>query len=451
MFRIKQNIAIRKFTAVQQLAVGFIVLTLLGAMALMLPVSTKDEAISFVDALFTAASAITTTGLGVVDTGSYFSIFGQLIIIILVQLGGLGYMIFLALLFTGFSTRLSFSSRDLLSESIAGPSSEEILSFSRKVILFTLFFELTGTIMLAVYWSGFYPAGKALYFGFFHSVSAFCTAGFMLLPDGFTGFRESVFFNLTINLICICGSIGFYVLNDVYIYSKAIFKRKYPRGFSEHTRLAVFIMLVLITAGTVAGCVISSGPVTAESTQRLLDSSFQVITASTTTGFNTVAIGALATPFLWILIVLMFIGSGPGSTGGGIKTTTFGIILLSIRSTLTGRQEVLLYRRNVPVKMIMKAYSVAFIGLIIIALVLCIMLVSEGEFPFQSILFEITSAFGTVGLSTGITPLLSGVGKVLITLVMLIGRIGPVAIGYSLIGKRMVPDIKYPGADILIG
>jgi trk system potassium uptake protein TrkH len=439
-------------TTIQLLALGFILIILLGTSLLMQPFShTGPSKFSFTDALFTATSAVTTTGLGVVDTGSYFSVPGQLIILILIQIGGIGYMIFLSMVMAGIRKRLSFRGISLLHESMGRPAAEEILKFSRKVLLFTLFFELTGALVLAVYWSKFLPKGEAIYSGLFHSVSAFCTAGFALFPDGFVSFRNSIYFNIIIILLSIAGSVGFYVLNDTYVYGKQLIRKRFPRGFSVHTRLAVYIMILLLIVGSVITFITPGNTLSTHVKERGMDAVFQVVSASTTTGFNTVNIGTLASPVLWILIILMFIGSCPGSTGGGIKTTTFGIVLLSVRSMFKGRQDINLFRRSAPPEMIMKAYSLVIIAFMWIAIAMCIMLITERGFNLQSILFEITSAFGTVGLSAGITSGLSMAGKYVIILTMLLGRLGPVAVGYSLIGNNLPEIFTYPKAEILIG
>jgi len=439
-------------TTIQLLVSGFVVIILLGTFLLMLSISVAgNEKISFIDALFTVTSAITTTGLVVVDTGSFFTIFGQVVIIILVQIGGLGYMIFLAMVMAGLRKRISFSSMYLLHESIGMPSSEDWLKFSTKIILFTLFFEMTGIVLLSFYWSKSFTVPEALYSGVFHSISAFCTAGFSLYPDGFIAYRDSIFFNGTVILICIAGSIGFIVLNDLYVFGKQIIHRKYPRRFSEHTKLAVLVMTILIIMGIILMYFVPGQTVASHAKERLLFSIFQIVTASTTTGFNTVNIGTLAVPILWVITILMFIGCCPGGTGGGIKTTTFGLILSSVRSMFMGREDITVFQRKVSSEMIMRAYSVAIIAMIWVIIASGILFVTESGLSVQSILFEVSSAFGTVGLSAGITPLLSPTGKIIITFTMFLGRIGPVAIGYSLVGKPPHAKYTYPKAEILVG
>ncbi|PIQ89920.1 MAG: hypothetical protein COV72_00590 [Candidatus Omnitrophica bacterium CG11_big_fil_rev_8_21_14_0_20_42_13] len=445
----KRNIG---FTTIQLLVLGFVFITLIGAFLLMQPFSISgSEKISFIDAFFTATSAITTTGLIVVDTGSFFSRFGQAVILILFQVGGLGYMIFIALLMVGLGKRLSFGNVDLLHESIARPSSEDLLKFSKKIVIFTIFFEAIGIALLTCYWRKFFSLPDAIYTGIFHSISAFCTAGFSLYPDSFTIYRDSIFFNGSIILLCFAGSAGFFVLNDIYHFGKQIVHKKYPRRFSAHTKLAVLIMAFLVMAGIIIMYFAPGQTIAAQAKERALHSVFQIVSASTTTGFNTVNIGTLTNPLLWLIILLMFIGGCPGGTAGGIKTTTFGLIILSARSVLTGRKNVNVFHRSAPQGMIIRAYSIAVIAMVWIAAAMGILLVTDKGLSFQSILFEITSAFGTVGLSTGVTSSLSVGGRIVIIFTMLLGRLGPIAVGYSLIGKPRQVNFIYPEAEILVG
>jgi trk system potassium uptake protein TrkH len=442
----------KSLTTIQVLVLGFVLLSLTGAVILMEPVSLSgDNKISFVDALFTATSAVTTTGLVVVDTGSFFSTFGQVVILILFQVGGLGYMIFIALLMLGIGKRLSFGNIHLLHESIGRPSSEDLLKFSKKIILFTLLFEIMGAVLFCWYWSRFFSLPEALYTSIFHSVSAFCTAGFSLYSDSFMTYRDSVFFNISVLSLCFAGSVGFFVLNDLYHYGKQIVRKKYPRRFSAHTKLAVSVLVALTILGTIYMYFVLGQTIVQGAKSRAISSLFQMASATTTTGFNTVDIGALNNPVLWLMIVLMFIGACPGGTAGGIKTTTFGLIFLSVRSTLTGKKDVHLFSRKASSEMVLRAFTVATIALIWVGVAMCLLLITEDVLSFQAILFEITSAFGTVGLSTGITSSLSTAGKVIVTLTMLFGRLGPIAVGYSLVGKPKPASFAYPKAEILIG
>jgi len=441
------------FTTIQVLILGFVLLILLGTFLLMKPISISgNENISFVDALFTSTSAITGTGLIVVDTGSFFSRFGQLVLLVLIQIGGLGYMIFIALIIIGLGRRLSFGGVDLLHESIGKPSSEDAIKFSKKVIIFTIFFEGLGAILLSCYWRKFFSLPEAIYSGIFHSIAGFCTAGFSLYSDNLMAYRNSIFLNATIILVLISGNIGFFVLNDLYHFGKHIILKKHPRRFSAHTKLTVSVMVFLMISGVVIMYFTPGNTVAPQGKERLIYSIFQIVSACTTTGYNTINIGTLANAILWLMILLMFIGACPGSTGAGIKTTTFGLIILSARATLKGHgNEVNVFGRKVSPEMITRAYTIAVIALLWITLTEGVMLITDKDLSFQSILFEITSAFAGVGLSTGITSSLSVIGKIVITLTMLLGRVGPIAVGYSLVGRPQPINITYPKAEILIG
>ncbi|MBN1870485.1 MAG: hypothetical protein JW847_07930 [Candidatus Omnitrophica bacterium] len=444
----------KKFTltSMQSLSMGFAFFILAGALLLMLPVSIAGEkSISFVDALFTATSAVSTTGLVVVDTGSFFSRFGQTIILILFQVGGLGYMIFIGLLLAGLKKRLSMGNVELLHESIGRPSAEDLMKFSKKIIIFTVFFEALGALLFTCYWIKFFPLPEALYTSLFHSISAFCTAGFGLYSDSLTAYRDSLFFNCSVLLICFAGSVGFFVLNDVYHFGKHIIFGKHPRGFSAHTKLAVSVMAFLILAGIGIIYFWGGHAVGLTVKERIMYSSFQIISASTTTGFNTIDIGTLSNAALWLIVILMFVGACPGGTAGGIKTTTFGLVGVSVYSLLRGRDNVNVFYRRVPADVIMRSYAILMIVLIWVAVAMAILIVTESSASFQAILFEITSAVGTVGLSAGITSSLSTAGKIVIILTMFLGRVGPIAIGYSLIGKPRPVNYTYSKAQILVG
>lgn len=425
---------------------------LIGTFFLMLPVSISGEkTISFLDALFTATSAVSTTGLVVLDTGNFFSRFGQTVILILFQVGGLGYMIFIGLLLAGLRKKLSLGGVELLNESIGRPSSEDLIKFTKKIIIFTIFFEAVGVLLFTCYWRKYFPLQETLYTSLFHSVSAFCTAGFGLYSDSLTAYRDSIFFNCSVMFLCFAGSVGFFVLNDLYSFGKQIICRKHPRGFSAHTKLAVTVMAFLVITGIIIMYFVGGQTITSMFKKRVVYSTFQIVSASTTTGFNTIDIGTLNSPILWLIIVLMFIGACPGGTAGGIKTTTFGLIILSVFSLLRGRENVNVFYRKALSETIMRSYSIVVIMLLWVTGAMSILLVTEKSLSFQSILFEIISAAGTVGLSTGVTSSLSITGKVIIILTMFLGRIGPIAIGYSLIGKPRPVNFTYSKAQILVG
>ncbi|MBN2269750.1 MAG: TrkH family potassium uptake protein, partial [Sedimentisphaerales bacterium] len=375
---------------------------------------------------------------------------GQIIILILFQVGGLGYMVLISSMVFFRRSRLSIGTRVLLSESVVRPKKVDILVFIKSIIIFTFVLELLGALALGYYWKQYFGTSKGFYEGFFHSVSAFCTAGFSLFSDSMTAYRGSIILNVIISVICITGGIGFFVLYDVSGFFVNTIRRKRPNRLSAYTKLAVAITALLILGGTLLIFISEKTGQPEGLLSRLLDASFQSVSSSTTTGFNTVDVGKMSQTGLLTIIVLMFIGAAPGGTGGGIKTTTFGLMILSLYAVLTGKEDVNVFRGRASPEAIRKAFSVAMAAVLWL-LVSTLVLTATEDAPFLDIFFEATSALGTVGLSTGITPELSFAGKIIIAISMLIGRIGPLTIGFSLIGKPKKVAYQYPEAEILVG
>ena len=439
-------------TPLQQIVFGFFLLILSGAILLTLPAAVSAEhSQSFLDALFCATSAVTTTGLIVVDTGSYYSRFGQLVILILFQIGGLGYMLLIALVISGLGGRLSISGRMLLRESLTKPPKVEMLRFSRFILGLTLVIELLGAMGLAGLWWDKVPPGEAIFQGVFHSVSAFCTAGFSLSAESMAGFREHPAMHLLIDLETLLGGLGFLVLYEL----GGMFVRKTPGtgtlGLSLHTRLVLRTTFLLALSGTVLVWLDSrSLPALDSGAQRWLDASFHALSASTTTGFFVTDIASLPAAALWVMIGLMFIGASPGGSGGGIKTLSLVVILAYLRSHLAGREETLVGKNRVSLKVVQKALSLTLLAILWVVAATAILLFTESA-GVMDVLFEVVSALGTVGLSTGLTSALSPAGKILIICSMFIGRLGPLAIGYSLLGRSGVNHSSYPEAGLMVG
>ena len=435
---------------IRVLIASFLALILSGTLLLMLPRASTGGNISFVDALFTATSAVTTTGLIVVDTGRDYSLFGQIIILILFQVGGLGYMVLISSMVFFRRSRIPIGTRVLLGESVVRPKKVDILKFVKSIVIFTLLFELLGSLALGYYWKQYFGTYRGFYEGFFHSVSAFCTAGFSLFSDSMTAYRSSIVLNVIISVICITGGIGFFVLYDLSGFFVNIIRRKRPNRLSAHTKLTVSISAMLILGGTLLIFISEKAGQPEGLLPRLLNASFQSVSSSTTTGFNTVDVGKMSQTGLLTIIVLMFIGASPGGTGGGIKTTAFGLMVLSLYAVLMGKEDVNVFRGRAPPEAIRKAFSVAMAAILWL-LVSTLALTATEDASFLDIFFEAASALGTVGLSTGITPELSFAGRIIIAISMLIGRIGPLTIGFSLIGRPKKVAYQYPEADILVG
>ena len=413
--------------------------------------SASGNSQSFIDALFVATSAISTTGLTVVDLGSFYSLFGQIVILVLIQIGGLGYMIFIVMIVLQLGGKLSLGGKLILEESMSSPPYEEVSHFSKVIIFITFLFEFLGAAVLSLYWMKDFPVSHAIYLGIFHSVSAFCTAGFSLFPDNLSAYRDSIVINVIIDILCIVGSVGFFVIYDVYnMVSRKKREDETPKKLLVHTKLVLIMLPILIITGALLIYLSEWNTPLPSFKDRILTSTFQAITASTTTGFNTLDTGMVKTLGLATMVILMYIGASPGGTGGGVKTTTFGLLISSIISVISMKEELILFNRRISARTKDKAFAICTIALLLIALDVLILSVTENA-SFMEIVFETVSAFGTVGLSTGITPTLSVTGKIVLVVTMLIGRVGPLAIGFSIRGKCKAVPIKYPEGGILVG
>lgn len=436
----------------RMLLTGFVGIILAGAFLLSLPMaSVSGDTQPYIDALFTATSAISTTGLTVVDVGGFHSLFGQIVILVLIQIGGLGYMIFVVMVVLQLGVRLSLGGKLILEESLSSPPYEEVSRFSKAVIFITFTFEFIGAAVLSVYWMSEFPVKHAIYLGIFHSVSAFCTAGFSLFPDNLSAYRDSIAINVTTNLLCIGGSVGFFVIYDVYnFFLGKTGEGETPKKLMVHTKLVLIMLPILIITGALLIYISQYNTPASSFKGRILTSAFQAVSASTTTGFNTLNTGAVKTLGLSVMIILMYIGASPGGTGGGVKTTTFGLVIASIVSVISVKDDLVLFNRHISPRTKDRAFAICAISMMLIALDVLILSLTENA-SFLELAFETVSAFGTVGLSTGITSSLSTAGKTALIITMLIGRVGPLAIGFSIRGKCKLAPVKYPEGGILVG
>lgn len=441
---------IRALSPAQFFLTGFLLISLVGAGLLMLPISSTDGSIqSLIDALFISSSAVSTTGLSVVDIGNYYSLFGQLVILVLIQVGGLGYMTFLAGVILLLEHQLSFKSGEVIQQSISAPSTGGIKHYLKKVLLFTLAFEGVGTVALMLYWLPEYPIDEAFFLGLFHAVSAFCTAGFALFTDNFMSYEFDVVVNAVLNILSIAGGIGFLVLADVQSLVSKIAGNHYPRHLPIHTRLAFITFTGLTLFGIVVILASELNPQHSFG-QRFVSASFQAISASSTTGFNTADISQLSQTSLLAIILLMFIGAPAGGTGGGIKTTTFAVILLFVWSLLKGQQEVNIFERRIPRNTVSQTVGIGVMAIGWAIIIILLLTITE-QSDFLTIFFEVISALGTVGLSMGLTAALSTAGKAAIILTMLIGRVGLLSIGLSLMQKPHQAPYHYPEEEVYVG
>ena len=444
----------QKLAIEQILVLSFGMFILAGSLALLLPAATTGPPLGFIDALFTSTSATCVTGLVVVDTGLKFTLLGQILILVMIQAGGLGIVTFSTALLYVLERRLSIGSKDLLFETLSQGPVPNIRKLLKMVFISTCAFEGIGSIVLSLRFMSDMPLGKAIYYGIFHSISAFCNAGFALFPDSLTAYRNDLTVNITIAALIILGGLGFIV-----IYELAHFKSFKFRRLSYHTRIVLFMTLLLILVGALLFFIleiknsIQGFPLRS----KIITSIFQSITARTA-GFNTLDFGHLSNPTLFIIICLMFIGASPSSCGGGIKVTTAIVFFSLLRSRFHNQDMVNLFNRRIHTETVSKAISIGFFSILFIVAGTMLLLVTElsgiahteSRGLFLELLFEATSAFGTVGLSVGITPTLTTFGKIIITLMMFIGRLGALTVIMT-IGRKQKQLYKYAQERVLIG
>nr|WP_155606202.1 TrkH family potassium uptake protein [Paenibacillus timonensis] len=433
----------------QILVIGFALIILLGALLLMLPISSKSgESLSFVDAVFTATSATCVTGLVVVDTGTYFSTFGQIVIMLLIQVGGLGFMTMATLFSLVFKRKISLKDRLILQEAMNQNTMEGIVRLIRKVLMYSVIIESIAAVIFSLRLAVDMPFGKAAYFGLFHAVSLFNNAGFDLFGEfrSLTQYVGDPVMNLVSMVLIISGGLGFIVLSDLIDYRK-------HRKLSLHSKVVLSTTTALILIGTL---VIFIFEFTNSKTLASLDwgakiwsSFFQSVTPRTA-GANTLDIGAMRQASQFFMIILMFIGASPSSTGGGIKTTTFTILVGAVISMIRGRTDLDLFRYRLAQERIFKAVTIAMLALFLVIAVAMVLSTTE-DASFLTILFESTSAFGTVGLSMGLTGKLTLIGKVIISFTMFAGRLGMLTLAYALGPKKGKDLYRHPEGKIIIG
>ena len=433
----------------QIVVLGFLTVILIGTILLSLPQATASgERQPLVDALFTATSAVCVTGLIVHDTGGYFSLFGQIVILLLIQIGGLGYMTMATFLLLLIGRAITLKERLIMQESMPQFSLGGVVQFAKYVLKVTLVLEVIGAAILSLRWMGQYPVSRAIYLGIFHSVSAFCNSGFSLFSDSLRGFRGDTVICLTVLFLFFIGGLGYVVVSDLYYLRH----RKFPR-LSVHTKFVLSITLVLIVLGGVSFFLLEyKNPLTLAGLpgrEKIMASLFQAMTPRTA-GFSVINVGGMMQGSLFLTIILMFIGASPGGTGGGIKTTTFGVMLATVWATLRGKRDVTLFKYRISGEVINKSFVVGFLSIFFIVITTVIITSSE-SYSFIRAFFETVSAFGTVGLSTGITSGLSSLGKTLLIITMFVGRLGPLTIGVAMM--REVKDLRfrYPEKRVLVG
>lgn len=438
-----------RFNPAQIFVMGFVMVILVGALLLSLPnAQVGAEPISFVDAIFMATSAICVTGLSTQTVASTFTGFGQGILMVLIQIGGLGIMTFYALISVVMHQKFSQRETTLYQESLMTEGSRETKGIFRSIVFFTLFFEFLGAGLLYLFWGKQFGLSEGIFYSVFHSISAFCNAGFSLFSDSLVGFQDNVGVILSVAVLIFVGGIGFPVIFNLMQYD---FRKHGFRMLRLQTKLPIVVSLVLLVIGTL---VIFLGEYShalagMDFAQKLLMSFFHSVSARTA-GFNAMDLGSYGTATLWILMLLMFIGASPGSTGGGIKTTTFGLLMVTFWSTIRGRSRIVIFERTITVQNVFRALGIIMVSLMIVMGFLYGLLLSE-VFGFFPLLFEVISAFGTVGFSLGVTGDLTDIGKLLLVALMFLGRIGPLTVAFALARRNESPKYKYPEERMLLG
>lgn len=432
------------------LVFGFAILIFIGSFLLSLPIATEDgRGLPFLDALFTATSATCVTGLVVVDTADTFSVFGELVILTLIQIGGLGFMTFGTFLFILLGKKITLKERLLLKEAFNASSSAGMVKLVKMILLFTIITESIGGIILSIRFSFDMAIGQAIYFGFFHAISIFNNAGFDLMGEfrSLTAYVEDPVVVLTVCLLIILGGLGFVVIKELYEYRET-------QRISVHTKIVLTTTAILIVGATILIFLFelnngkTLGPLSGPG--KILGAFFHGVTPRTA-GANSLPMADLTHATLFLTILLMIIGGGSGSTAGGIKISTFAVLVATARSQLKGQGDVVIYKRRIVTETILKALTVAMSAIMIVVIVTFLLSITEKGHVFIMYLFEASSAFGTVGLSMGLTPELSPWGRIFIIITMFIGRLGPLTLGFAITRRRKEEAFRRPKGNIMIG
>lgn len=447
MFKAIKNLEKYEMNPPQILALGFAGLILIGAILLNLPMASQNgESVGFINSLFTASSAVCVTGLVVVNTTYHWTLFGQVVIIALIQIGGLGFMTMATIVALIMGKKISLKERLIIKEQLNQETMSGLVKLTKYVILATFTIEGIGALLFSIRFIPIYGLKTGIWYSIFHAISSFCNAGFDLLGDSVVPYVGDYIINLTICGLIIAGGLGFSVYIDITR------NRKFSK-FSLHTKLVLVITGTLLLMGTVLFYILESGnPETLGSltfSEKVLASFFQSTTPRTA-GYYSVNMGALYDTSVFLLIILMFIGGSPGSTAGGIKTTTFGALVLTTISVIRGDKDVVAFKKRISYDVINKSISIIMIGLAVLLGVSFILTITE-EASFLDLVFETTSALCTVGLTRGITPNLTDIGKFILSITMYVGRVGPLTMAFAFSKHHKHAKYKYSEGNIIVG
>jgi trk system potassium uptake protein TrkH len=441
----------------QALILYYAAAILAGALLLCLPVAAHGPSLSFIDALFTATSAQCVTGLIVVDTGSKFTLFGQLVVLVLIQTGGLGITTFSVYLF--FYLRLGVGTRGrwIIQETLLHTPVESMKELIRAIFFLTVMIEGVGALLLAFAFVPDLGLARGLYFALFHSVSAFCNAGFGLFADNLVGYRDNELVNLTIMGLIILGGIGFLVMKELLDLLQRKHKR---RRLSLHTKLVLLTTSILIAGGAVLIGLLEAGSSLAGRGigEGILTALFQSVTARTA-GFNTIDLNLFGVPTLFLMMFLMFVGASPGSSGGGIKTTSLALFVAILHSRLKGNQHTNVFRRTIPDEAATKTLTLVMLATLFLGAATFVLLTVQmqgqtfagNRGALMDFAFEAVSAFATVGLSLGATAQLVPLGKIVVIMLMFVGRVGLLTMAFTIVKRSRRDAVRYSEENIMIG
>ncbi len=456
-----------RLNATQILVLGILIVILIGSILLKLPISNRSgKSIKYIDSLFISTSCVCVTGLTTVVPVEQFTIFGQVVLMLLIEIGGLGFMSFIALILMLMGKKINLSDRIIIKESLNQNNMKGLIRLIQRIFLYTIIFEGIGAILLSTRFIPDYGIIKGIYYSVFHSISAFCNAGFDIIGNNsLVPYQYDVIINITIMLLIIVGGLGFTVWDDIIKSIKVTIKnecdiRRIWKELTTHTKLVLVTTSILLISGTMMTFFLEKNNVQIMKDdnfgQKLIKSSFYSTTLRTA-GFYSTNTDSLSSTTKFISMLFMFIGGSPGSTAGGIKNVTFVIIILLVISFIKDEEKTVVFKRKIPYATVKRAVAVVTISICIVALAIVIMTVTERQTPgveIMDISYEVFSAFGTVGISLGITPNLSFLGKIIIMALMFIGRVGPITLSFALFSKynkKKSSVIRYPKCDLLVG
>lgn len=437
-----------KLNGVQILALGFLAVIIIGAVILSLPISSRSgEPTNFLDAIFTSTSAVCVTGLITLDTSTHWSTFGQTVIMALIEIGGLGFMSFTVLISLILGKKITLRERLVMQEAMNTFSIQGLVRMVKYVLIFTVSVQFFGALLLSTQFVPEYGIIKGFFYSIFHSISAFCNAGFDLFGTSLVGYSNNTVVILVISALIIIGGLGFTVLLELYDF-------KGIKKLSLHAKIVIITTLILIFGGTLLMLLFEhKNPQTIADMNikdKLLNSFFASVTPRTA-GFNSISTNGMTLASKILTVILMLIGGSPGSTAGGLKTVTCAILVLTVISVIRGREDTEVFGRRLTKEIVYKSFIIVFIGLSLVVGVTMILSYTEVGASFIDLLYETSSALGTVGLTLGLTPNLSSLGKIFIMIMMYLGRVGPLTVMLALTRKRKKSGYKYPEGKILIG